>query len=144
MRILLILGVALILGIIFFFTFLYVNIPSLAPKISKVEIYSQTFGEKIFIKKKNWGLTGDQQVIVVGKSPDDAFEPNAAAEYVYIGLSPFFYKFENDTLNLYVMKESRTPPKLSTKLTISQIILKNPEMMDLIEHFQEKGLKIIE
>lgn len=144
MRIFLIIAVSIIVLAAAFFLYLYTKIPSFDPKIAKVQLHSHTRSETIFIKKKVWGLTGDHQVIVVSKSPEDNFEPDEKTEYVYKGLSPFFYKFENDTLNLYVMKESKVPNELSTSFVINQIVLENPEMMDLIHSHQKQRLETIE
>jgi hypothetical protein len=121
--------------------YVYHRRPEIRSQISKVEIYSSGLDETIFIKKKVWGLTGDHQLIVVTKSPTEDFEPNERTEYVYRGLSPFFFIFGNDTLTLYVTSASTVPAEMSTKITIRQIVLTNPEMIRLMETYEEKGLR---
>ena len=87
-----VIGIFLLIFITFLL-YLYFRLPDLGPKVSLVEIYSINFEENIYIKKKVWGLLGNDQVIVVSKSNESSFEPDINREYVFKGLSPFFYNF---------------------------------------------------
>ena len=132
--------VILLLIIVAFLIYTYFRLPDYQPKVSIIEIYSSNFEEKIFIKRKVWGITGDDGIIVISKSSNKSFEPNTDSEYVFAGLSPFFYSFRNDTLNIYVGKESKKPIEMNTRIKINQIVLTNPEIMKLMENYKEKGL----
>jgi hypothetical protein len=125
-------------------SYLYFNLPDYKPKVSIVSIYSERFDERIALKKKVWGVTGDHQVIVVSKSADDEFQADENREYVFEGFLPLFYRFERDTLHLYVRKASKVPDAMPTKITINQVVLNNTEMIELAEKYRELGLKKIE
>ena len=124
--------------------FFYASIPDLKPTFSTVEIRSDKFNEAIYIKKMVWGLTGDHLVIVISKSSSKEFEPDSQKEIVFYGADYFFYKFVNDTLNLYVRAESSQPKDLKTNIKINQIELTNPQMMDLYKDYGIRGIKKID
>lgn len=142
MKIILILIITIALIIVAILVYTYFVFPNLGPIVRTIEVKSSISQEKIYIKKKQWGLTGDAQVIVVSESSEEEFEPNENTEYVYRGLLPFFYKFENDTLNLYVRKKSGIPNN-KFKVIINQIELTNSQMMELMTTYEQKGLKKI-
>lgn len=87
---------------IYFFS----QLPYYDPDVKVIEIYSRTYDEKIYIKKEVRGITGGYSIIVISNSPDHNFEKNKNTDYIYEGLTPFFYKFENGTLNVFVRSES--------------------------------------
>ena len=141
MKALLIVIIILVLAITAFLLYVYFIITDLGPQVKVVEVYSSNLEERIFIKKKNWGLLGNDQIIVISKSDDKSFEPDSTKEYIFKGLSPFFYNFKNDTLNLYIEKESNVPSELFFKIKINQILLSNLKLMELYSNYKEKGLK---
>ncbi len=114
--------------------------------VNVVELTSATTKSKLFLKKKNWGMTGDGQVIIISDNGDKNFEVDSSRNYVFKGLSALYYKIENDTLSIYVAKASEVPPNLKTSFIIKQIELENTDMMRLIENdnYKKQGLKIIE
>ena len=136
--------VILFLIIISFSLYVYLKVPNLEPKVSIVDVYSSNFWQKVYIKRKVWGITGNHEFTVVSKSGDESFEPNEDNEYVYKGLSPIFYSFRDDTLNIYVMKESKKPTEMTTRIQVNQIVLTNPQMMNLMVNYKDKGLKKVE
>ena len=79
-------------------------------------ITSDKVNEMIFIKTKNWGLTGDNQITFI--SPDSNFDFNkkdSNDHYIFIGLEPFFYKQSNDSLILYLRTKVNVPKNFKTK-----------------------------
>src|SRR5665647_1360454 len=102
------------------------------------EIHSQNFNSSLFIKQKLWGLTSDNQIIIISTSPTKKFSPNPTTDYIYEGLSPFYYKFHGDTLFVYTMQNSKIPKSFKTKIIIVQTELANPEMMRLVKNYQYK------
>ncbi|MBD1422577.1 hypothetical protein [Sphingobacterium chuzhouense] len=56
--------------------------------------------EKLYINTLNWGMTGDKQYTVITKDPTRLRERKDIIGGVD-GLSPFVYKFANDTLTIY-------------------------------------------
>ena len=129
----------------FQYLYIYFDIRSLnlSPIVTVVEIKSYKFNESIYIKEKAWGLPADHQFIFVSKSPTKEFDPDTTQGLVFYGDS-FFYKFVNDTLNLYVNKESPEPKDFKTSIKVNQINLTNSELMDLWESYRAKGLKKFE
>ena len=111
-----------------------------------VELSSPTTKSKLFLKKKNWGMTGDGQVIIISDNGDKNFELDSARNYIFNGLSALYYRIENDTLSIYVAKASTVPANLKTSIVVKQVELENADMMRLIENnnYKKQGLKIIE
>lgn len=110
------------------------------------EIHSNDLNTSIFIKQKVWGLTNDNQTIIISKSSAKKFSPDYTTDYIYEGLSPFYYKFYQDTLFVYIMEKSKIPQSLKTEIEIVQTELANPEMMRLIKNdqFKKEGLHTFE
>lgn len=84
-------------------------------------------------------MTYDNQIIIISTSPKKKFKPNPLTDYVYEGLSPFYYKFNRDTLFVYTMILSKVPQNLRSKIKIVQLELTNEEMMHLIKNNQYKS-----
>jgi hypothetical protein len=118
--------------------------PEFRPVVTSVAIQSSDRADALYVKRMVWGLTSDHQVIVVSGSPQEEFEPDPSKEYVYKGLSPFFYSYTTDTLTVYVRQRAEVPEQLSTRIHVFQVVLGNPEMMNLMETYHEKGLQKLE
>lgn len=58
---------------------------------------------------------------------------------MYEGLSPFYYKFNRDSLFVYTMILSKVPQNLKSGIKIVQMELTNEEMMHLIKNNQYKS-----
>ncbi len=109
-----------------------------------IEIYSEKYNQKLYIKKKTWGLTVDRLAIVISSSSDKNFIPIPDKEYIYESSSPFYYSFQNDTLNVYVSKESKVPSELKTNIYIKQVITGTLILRKLSKNYRENGLKIFD
>jgi hypothetical protein len=101
---------------------------------------------KLYIKKMVWGLTLDNQTIVISTSKDREFNNDTERGYFYHGLGPFYYKLENDTLSIYTTRASTVPAKLKTNFKVVQYVLDNPDMMNLIgnANYKSRGLQTID
>ncbi len=110
------------------------------------EIHSNDLNTSIFIKQKIWGLTDDNQIIIISKSSTKKFSPDTETDYIYEGLSPFYYKFYHDTLFAFIMSKSKIPQSLKSEIKIVQAELANPEMMRLIKNdqYKKEGLNTFE
>ena len=110
-----------------------------------IELSSSDGKSKIFIKKKVWGMTSDNQVVFISSSDDKEAMPDLIKDYIYKGLMPLLYRFQNDTLFIYTVLESPVPKEFKTNIKIVQILLENPEILQLIEHenYKSKGLTVI-
>jgi|SRR5450432_1282598 len=126
------------------FTFFYFAFPSKNADVQYevIEISSKDVQSKLYIKKKVWGMTSDNQLVVISSSKEKDFTSEGSENYVYDGVMPLFYKLQKDTLFVYTLKMSAVPKDLETSFKIIQVPLENPEMMKLIEHdnYKTKGL----
>jgi cytochrome c-type biogenesis protein CcmE len=130
------------------FLFFYFAFPSKNADVQYevTEISAKDVQSKLYIKKKVWGMTSDNQVIVISSSNKKEFSSEDAESYVYEGVIPLFYKVQKDTLFVYTLKMSSVPNGLKTNFKIVQVQLENPEMMKLIEHdnYKVQGLTKID
>jgi len=112
--------------------------------VEVVELKSSHGKPSIFLKKKVWGMTSDNQIAVISGSGRKDFVPDLSNDYIYNGLSPIFYKLRNDSLEIYVYKCSAVPKLLQTGFKIIQIELENPDMMNLItnDNYKNKGMMV--
>ncbi|MBB6501108.1 hypothetical protein [Pedobacter cryoconitis] len=101
------------------------------PTYRIIPILSQDRKFTIYIKAKNWGVTGDHQCTIISTSPEKEFEPDSTREIIFKELEPFLYKSNKDTLFLYVRKKSIIPKNIRSKWIIQQIETDNSKMMDL-------------
>lgn len=145
MKIILVVLVIIITALIVVF---YIKTPNKNYDVQNtvVEIPSSDGQHKLYIKKKVWGLTSDGQVIVVSGSPKKEIASDSSREYIYNGVVSLFYKYNTDTLTVYVSKSSSVPNNLKSPIVIKQVELENPDMMKLIgnDYYKEQGLKKIE
>jgi hypothetical protein len=135
--------VIIILAVIIIIVLLMIfkSTPILKPVVEINSVHFDKANDTIYIKKKNWGITGDYQIIVLSTDPNRDFKPNKEKEYVYEGLISLFYKMENDTLTLYVSKAVEVPEDFKLNDFILQKELTNQEMMNLYETYKEKGIQ---
>jgi hypothetical protein len=117
------------LGVIFFSCKLKDN-----SKMEVFEISSEDRKNKIFIKRKVWGLTDDHQITVISNSPNEIFlEPDSTTNYIYKGPQPFVYSVRGDTLIIFTMVPSTEPINFDSKgVYILQKRVSNPEYLNLL------------
>lgn len=143
MKTLLLSLVILVIIVIAVIVYIYTKLPEFKPDVTIIELNSKKTGERIYIKQKKWGITGDHHIVVISTSPKKDFQPDSTREYVYEGLSPIFYHFANDSLELFVNNLANVPSQMRSKIKINQIVLSNSEMMSLMEDYKRKGLILI-
>ena len=142
-------GVALVIVVVLLigFLFFYFAFPSKNADVQYevTEIFSNEVQSKLYIKKKVWGMTSDNQVIVISSSNEKEFTLEGTENYIYEGIMPMLYKLQKDTLSIYTLKVSAVPKNLKTDFKIVQIQLENPTMMKLIVHdnYRAKALTLI-
>lgn len=64
----------------------------------RIELFSKTYNESIYIKSHTWGMPDSRNVLVISTSSEKKFKPDNTRDYVYHSIYKLFYKFENDTL----------------------------------------------
>ena len=138
--------IVLFLIIITAVAFFYLNAPREGDDVHyHIDKITSKGGCNLYIKKKVWGLTSDGQVIVIADNPDKKFILDSSRQYIYNGVISFFYKYQSDTLTVYVSKISTFPANLKTSIIVKQVELENPDMMRLIENdnYKKHGLQSI-
>ncbi len=111
-----------------------------SPSFEKVKFTNSENSDSVFIKKKVWGISANSQVIIISRNGEVPFSPDSINDFVFNSWAPFLYKFENDTLSVFIRLASNTPANFKSDIKIEQIVLSNPEMMNLIDNYKEKGL----
>ena len=139
----LVIVVVLLIGFLFFYFAFPIKNADVQYEVT--EIFSNEVQSKLYIKKKVWGMTSDNQVIVISSSNVKEFTLEGTENYIYEGIMPMLYKLQKDTLSIYTLKVSAVPKNLKTDFKIVQIQLENPTMMKLIEHdnYRAKALTLI-
>jgi hypothetical protein len=103
-----------------------------APTYKRVEFVSVD-NDKLFIKSKNWGVTGDHQLTIISTEDEREFEIDSTRQIIFNGLEPFLYKVSNDTLFLMLRQKSRIPDGFNSRWTIIQKEVDNPTMMNSMQ-----------
>lgn len=101
------------------------------PAYTYFELISEKDNSKIYIKSKNWGMTGDHQITVISGSGEREFEVDSTTQLVFHGLEPFLYQVKEDSLILYVREKVGVPEGFKTNWVVKQNEIENPEMMRL-------------
>lgn len=109
------------------------------PTTKLIELNSQTLNEKLYIKNVIRGITGDHNTILISTTPEiDPFE-DSSDDFIFKGWSPFYYKFTDDSLIVYTMKESIVPRNFNTNIKIVQVTLPNPDMIQFNDQYEKLG-----
>jgi hypothetical protein len=110
------------------------------PEVDMISIHSDRFEETLYIKRMVWGMTGDNQVIVISKSSRKETVTNPNEEFVFQGLGAFYWKYSDDTLEIYYDSKFIPPARSSIKIFIRPIKLNNEKMSVLLNSYRNMGL----
>ena len=142
-----IVGIIVVVISLIVFLFFYYALPDKNNdvKYTVTEVSFKDTQSKLYIKMKTWGMTSDNQVVVVSNSNKKEFISESTKDYVYEGIMPLFYKVQNDTLSIYTLVTSSVPEDFKTNLKVIQVQIENLEMMKLIEHdnYKIQGLTAV-
>ncbi len=132
------------LTLLLFVVWVYLGISGLSPDYSptfeKVKFVSSNSSDSVFIKSKVWGVSSNSQIIAISNKGDIPFSADSTYDFLFNGWGPFLYKFKNDTLSVFIRSASNKPTNFRSDITVEQKVLSNPEMIDLINNYEEKGL----
>jgi hypothetical protein len=95
------------------------------PVFEKEQIYFPNKKTSLYLKSKNWGLTGDHKITVISTKSDFEFQPDSISEYIFHGFSGIIYKVENNTLKIYSHQKPKIPPKFESEINVELIEVKN-------------------
>ncbi|SHE77072.1 hypothetical protein [Pedobacter caeni] len=121
----LLIGVLCILSSVFY---AYEMVPSTTREISFPELK-----EVLYLKKDNWGISGDKQIMSLSRSKWTSIDRDSENDYILEGLQEVFYKQTKDTLTLFLRRKFKLPKDFESKVVIRQIELENPQFMDLFD-----------
>jgi len=89
-------------------------------------------GEEIYINSLNWGMTDDNQYTVISKDGNRLKERNDTIGGIR-GLTPFIYKFSNDTLTIFLQNGNKMDIKQRFEtIVLNSIYVENRDYMELI------------
>ena len=96
-----------------------------SPIFEKKEIYFPNKKTKLYLKSKNWGLTGDHKISVISTKPNLEFQPDSISEYIFHGFGGIIYRVENNILKIYSHQKPKIPPKFESEINVELIEVKN-------------------
>ena len=131
-----ILGLVVIGGLTFYW-FISKLTDAYSPTYNRIELVS-TGKQKLFIKTKNWGVTGDHQMTIITTDDQEEFIIDSTKQVIFKGLDPFLYKVSSDTLFLTLRQKSRIPANFKSHWTIIQTEVDNPTMMNSMTNLSLK------
>lgn len=89
-------------------------------------------GEKLYINTLNWGMTGDKQYTVITKDRSRLKERKDTIGGID-GLSPFVYRFANDTLTIYYKRGFEVyVNEVFESIHLHYVSLDNRDFMDIV------------
>ncbi len=95
------------------------------PVFEKEQIYFPNKKTSLYLKSKNWGLTGDHKISVISTKSDLEFQPDSISEYIFNGFGGILYKVESNTLKIYSHQKPKIPPKFESEINVELIEIKN-------------------
>ncbi len=133
-----IIGITLVIGLAVY-RFLSKLTDAYAPTYNRVELVSGN-NNKLYIKSKSWGVTGDHQITVISTEDEREFEIDSTRQIIFNGLEPFLYKVSNDTLFLTLRQKSKIPDGFNSRWTIIQTEVDNATMMNSMQNPELKRM----
>ena len=91
----------------------------------KEQIYFKNKKTSLYLKSKNWGLTGDHKISVLSTKSDFEFQPDSITEYIFHGFGSIIYKVENNTIKIYSHQTPKIPQKFESEINVEIIKIKN-------------------
>jgi hypothetical protein len=133
-----IIGLVLVVGLVVYW-FLSKLTDAYSPTYNRFELVSID-KQKLYIKSKNWGVTGDSQLTVITTDDKREFEIDSTKQIIFDGLEPFLYRVSHDTLFLTLRQKSEIPEEFNSRWTIIQTQVDNPTMMGLRHDPEQKRM----
>lgn len=108
------------------------QIETIGKPVYNVEsVYFPDINEDIFLKSKNWGLTGDHKISVISTNSEYEFQPDSTKEFIFHGFGGLLYELRNDTLFVYSSQNPKPPKYFDSKVSIEVIQISNPEWVKM-------------
>ncbi|SDH08036.1 hypothetical protein [Psychroflexus sediminis] len=114
------------------------------PVYEKKEINFPNENATLYVKSKNWGITGNHKNTVISTNPVLEFQADSLSEYVFQGFSEIIYKTDNDTLTIYSHYEPTIPSKFDSKIKVEFIKIRNNTEWNELKGKIESNYQIFE
>jgi hypothetical protein len=96
-------------------------------------------GRNLYFKREVRGQNYD--VLVLSTNKELCAEPNPQTDYIFSSHAvTIFYKFEGDTLSLFLTSPAKAPQDFQAPIRVAQNVISNPEFIELKEKYKERGL----
>jgi hypothetical protein len=112
------------------------------PKFEIKHIDFPNKNTKIYLKSKNWGLTGDHKISVISTNPVYEFHPDSLSEYIFEGFEEIIFYAEKDTLKIFSKQTPKMPKKFDSEIKIKIIEINNNKEWNEIK--EKDGYQIFE
>lgn len=89
-------------------------------------VESKETGIKIYLKAKEWGITGNHNLITISLSPNLVVNTNLGTDYIFEGQRKIFYSFRNDSLIVYHYGRCIAPKVFDSSINIRCIEINHP------------------
>ncbi len=98
------------------------------PLFERKEIYFPKKQLSLYLKSKNWGITGNHKATVLSINSNLEFHPDKNTEYIFKGFGEIIYKSENGKLKIYYSNFIPEIPKnFKSEIQVELIELKGNE-----------------
>ncbi|NHN27517.1 hypothetical protein FIA58_017695 [Flavobacterium jejuense] len=114
------------------------------PLFEKKIIKFQNKKTEIYLKSKNWGLTGDHKISVISTNPDKEFQPDSISEYIFKGFEEIIYSVEKDTLKIFARHLPTIPKKFDSEIQIKVMKVENNIEWNKIKEKTKKSYETFE
>jgi len=115
--------------------------PDLKPVWNIVELHSNDQSENIFIKVQGNGIGSPERIVIVSRDSQKRIDKDR--DIIFSSRQPIFYKQNIDTISVYTDTKASSGSSLSGKIQLQQVILTNPELMDMCDTYKSAGITII-
>jgi hypothetical protein len=87
-------------------------------KITTLEHPSHKVSDKLFLKRKSWGITGGNTVALISSSSENINKVDSNSDYIFNSFT-LYYKLSNETLFVYNNPLNiKTPPRFKSNFKI--------------------------
>ena len=114
------------------------------PIFKKEEINFPKEKTSLFLKSKNWGVTGNHKVTVISTKADLKFKVDSLSDFVFKEFTDIIYKKNNDTLKIYSHYEPTIPAKFDSKIEVEFIKVHNNTEWNELKEKIENNYQIFE
>ncbi|NIG56503.1 hypothetical protein [Chitinophaga sp. Cy-1792] len=110
-----------------------------------IDLQSPVSKSHLYIKKKIWGMTGEDLLILISNSRAKTYSMDLQTEMAYYRVKPFLYKFEADTLSVYTLKTVPVPPGFYSDIKVVQHVMDSVALHALLEHggYKKLGMQVV-